>query len=114
MAKIWKEPLDEERHKDFMSSATVGGGRPIADGWVYFVRECSFTFQFMSRGQIQECLEFFSVKVHPARRRPGITLEHYWQHWYERLPRGLLAESKRVRIKKALERALDEFGPPED
>jgi hypothetical protein len=77
-----------------------------SDGWVYFVRECSFTFQFATVDQIRECRDYFASRLHRARRLPGITLEHYWQRWFERLPPGLIAEPKRDRVLKALERAL--------
>jgi hypothetical protein len=112
MARIWREQLDLERHRDFMAGAD-DGGRPIdplsSDGWVYCVRECSFTFQFATVDQIQQCRDYFAAKLHPARRKPGVSLEHYWQLWFERLPPGLLAESKRLRVLKALEKALIQF-----
>ena len=114
MAKIWREQLDPKRHRNFMAGAQDGGW-PIdpraSDGWVYFVRECSFTFQFASVAQVQECRNYFAAKLHPARLTPGVTLEHYWHRWFDRLPPGLLAESKRSRILKALERALLTFRP---
>lgn len=107
MAKIWKEPLDVERHRDFISGAQDAGGVPInkksSDGWVYFVRECGFIFQFASLEQLRQALDYFSTTVHPPNRVPGISLEHYWQRWFERLPPGLTGGQKRVRISKALE-----------
>ena len=60
-------------------------------------------------GQIQECRDYFGTKLHPARRTPGVFLEHYWQRWFERLPPGLLTDSKRLRVLKALDKALDQF-----
>jgi hypothetical protein len=110
MAKIWREHLDPGRHRDFVAGHQDAGGMPIdpraSDGWVYFVRECSFTFQFATVDQIRECRDYFASRLHRARRLPGITLEHYWQRWFERLPPGLIAEPKRDRVLKALERAL--------
>jgi hypothetical protein len=117
MAKIWREELDLKRHRDFVSGHQDAGGVPIdphaSDGWVYFVRECSFTFQFVTIDQIRECRDYFGARLHSARRRSGITLEHHWQRWFERLPPGLVADPKRTRILEALERALATFGRAE-
>ena len=92
------------------------GGLPVAaphdnivERWVYFVEVCSFTFQFQSLAQIEECLAFFSQKIHPSSMQPDITLEHYWQGWEQRLPRWLFEEPKRQRVARALQRALAEF-----
>lgn len=113
MAKFWKEPLDLARHRDFMSGWQDAGGvaieRSRSDGSVYFVRECGFTFQFASVDQLRQALEHFSATAHPPNLIPGISLEHYWQQWFERLPAGLTGGSKRVSIAKALRRALGEF-----
>lgn len=110
MAKIWRERLDLERHRDFMTGAQAPGGCVIApttsDGWVYFVRDCAFTFQFASIEQIREVHSYLSRRTHAARRVPGVALEHYWQHWFERLPAGLTSGSRRLRVLRALERAL--------
>jgi hypothetical protein len=112
---MWREQLDPTRHRDFMVGHQDAGGVPIepraSDGWVYFVRECSFTFSFMSIAQLRECREYFSARLHPSHRVPGVYLEHYWQRWFERLPAGLIADPKRSRILKALDRALVMFGP---
>ena len=89
------------------------GGWPVdpadTDGWMYFVRECSFTFSFVNRAQLEEARAYFARKVHPTRRRPGVSLEHYWQHWHERLPAGLTGGTKRTRILRALEQAGQHF-----
>jgi hypothetical protein len=119
MATFWKEPVDPARHRDFMGGGYQGdgvldvGGWPIipadTDGWVYFVRVASFTFSFVSLEQLEGALSFFDRTVHPARRRPGPRLEHYWQRWFERLPPGLVGGSKRSRIHRALMTALSAF-----
>jgi hypothetical protein len=115
MARIWKEALDLDRHRDFMSGAQDAGGAPVdrnrSDGWVYFVREGGFTFQFVNLDQLREALAYFSETVHRPNMIAGISLEHYWQRWFERLPPGLTGGSKRISIKKALTRALVEFAP---
>ena len=36
-------------------------------------------------------------------------LEHYWQRWFERLPRWLSEEPRRARVVSALSRALEAF-----
>jgi hypothetical protein len=111
--KHWKEPLDVERHRDYVSGSQDAGGVPIdrsiSDGWVYFVRVCSFTFSFANLDQLREAIRYFGQTVHPARREPGRHLEHYWQRWYERLPPGLVGGSKRVRVRHGLTAALTSF-----
>jgi hypothetical protein len=83
--------------------------------WVYCVTVCSFTFEFHSINQINACLKYFSQKVRPSTRIPEKDLWKYggdhWemQRWFERLPQRLLQESKRLKVVKALERALSEF-----
>ncbi len=77
--------------------------------WVYFVEVCGFLFQFQSLNQMEECLRHFSRKVHGTSREPGITLEHYWQRWFERLPRRLNRGSNRLRVARAMEQALIRF-----
>jgi hypothetical protein len=113
MARHWIEPLDPERHRDFMSSSWVGGIPADADRSgstdVYFVAVAGFTFQFASLDQLRECLDWFRIKIHPSSRESGHELEHYWQRWHERLPRGITKESKRPKVVKALENALADF-----
>ena len=110
----WREALDVERHRDYVSGKQDAGGRPIdrskSDGWMYFVRACGFTFSFVNLDQLREAIQYFGVTVHPARRVPGVHLEHYWQHWFERLPPGLTGGSKRARVRRTLMAALDAFG----
>lgn len=117
MSRIWKEPLDPARHRDFMRGHQDAGGitvKPPLDNllekWVYFVSAASFTFQFHSLREIEEARDYFRLNVHPANRLAGISLEHYWQRWFERLPPGLNGGTKRQTVLKALERALREFG----
>jgi hypothetical protein len=83
---------------------------------VYFVRVCSFTFEFHSIQQLEECLRFFTQKIRPSGRRdvhdfdpdPGL-IHSLSQRWYERLPVYLLEERRRVPIAKALGQALQKF-----
>jgi hypothetical protein len=115
MARIWKESVDPTRHVDYMATTHVGGfpvdpsPDRLIEREVYFVEVCGFTFQFQSLDQVHEALAHFEQKIHPTSRWPGITLEHYWQRWYERLPQWLLEEPKRRRVVAALRRAADTF-----
>ena len=113
MPRHWIEPLDPDRHVDFMSSTHVGG-RPAdcarSDSKdVFFVAVSGFTFQFANLDQLRECLDWFRTKTHPSSRLPDVTLEHYWQRWHERLPKGITKEPKRQKVVKALENALTDF-----
>ncbi len=109
----WKEPLDDERHRDYVSGVQDAGGVPVdrstSDGWVYFVRVCGFTFSFANLDQLREAIQYFGQTVHPGRRAPGRHLEHYWQRWFERLPPGLIGGSKRSRVRRGLTIALASF-----
>ena len=115
MARFWKEKLDPAKHRDWMKTAHVGGF-PVESAfdnlnerWVYFVHVCSFTFQFQSLQQIEECLAYFSQKVHPSSMVPNVMLEHEWQSWDQRLPHWLFEEPKRKCVIKALQCALQTF-----
>jgi len=111
MAKIWKEELDWSRHSNQMDAPVdyppkFGGLRR----WVYFVRVCSFTFEFHSIEQIKASHDYYSQKVHPSSRMDiGAADSWEMQRWFERLPMYLLEEPKRQRVVKALTSALKEF-----
>jgi len=108
MAKIWKEELDTARHSNKMG-ALVSHGPKIGGlaSCVYFVRVCSFTFEFHSIEQIKLCLAYFEKKIHPS-SRIDIRGADSWevQRWYERLPIYLFEEPKRQRVVKALMSAI--------
>ena len=115
MSRHWREQLDPARHRDFMSWCNEGGVPATApkdsliEAWAYFVEVCGFRFEFVSLDQLRECLDWFSQDHHGPNRNPDASSEHYWQRWYERLPKGLLAEPKRQKVIKALQHALSEF-----
>ena len=115
MARMWAERLDPRRHVDQMRTIHIGGIPPepprdrLIDRWVYFVVVCGFTFEFHSLEQVERALSHFEQKIHPTSLRPGVTLEHYWQSWSERLPLWLFEEPKRLRIVSALRRAERHF-----
>lgn len=114
MSRHWREQLDPNRHSDHMNTRI--GGLPVdpprdrlVEKWVYFVEVTSFTFQFQSVDQLQQCLEYFKQKIHPTSRLHGVDLEHHWQRWFERLPQWLFEESKRVKVVTALQYAAKDF-----
>jgi len=116
MSRIWKEKLDIKKHRDQMSTADIGGVVPkrprdtLLTPWVYFVEVASFTFQFHSLEQLREALNYFSKKTHPTSNDGyGRRYEHYWQRWYERLPKGLNREKSRKKIMIALKKAVTSF-----
>jgi hypothetical protein len=122
MATIWSETFDPRKHQNAMWPTP---GVPESHKWrtaslqthpVYFVRVCSFTFEFHSVAQLEECLRFFSQKIRPSGRRdvhdfdPHPSMIHSLsQRWHERLPMYLLEERRRVPIVKALRLALRQF-----
>jgi hypothetical protein len=115
MARWWTEPLDPNRHRDFMSTCHIGG-LPIEpprdrliERRVYFVEVAGFTFQFASLDQLSEALTYFEAKVHRSSRVPDVSLEHYWQRWFERLPQWLSEEPRKTRVVAGLSRALRAF-----
>ena len=111
MAKIWKEELETARHSNKMDapvsySPKIGGLSPC----VYFVRVCSFTFEFHSIEQIRFCLKYFEKKIHPSTRIDIVGADSWEvQRWYERLPIYLFEEPKRQRVVKALMSAIKVF-----
>lgn len=115
MAQIWSEPFDWTKHQDQMfgvESSTADHHRAptLLQRQVYFVRVCSFTFQFHSPQQIQACLDYYNRKIQPSSRRDIGTADHWeCERWFERLPLFLREESKRQRVVKALRDALNKF-----
>ena len=112
MAKVWKEEFDGTRHSNKMDGA-ARRQRPQANfvpEWVFFVRTCSFTFEFHNLDEIAECLAYYSQKLHPSSRL-DIGAAESWeaQRWSERLPMYLLEEPKRLKVVKALASALEQF-----
>ena len=82
----------------------------VTEPFVYFVRLCSFTFEFHSIMQIKACLDYYRQKVHPSTRLNMGAADHWeMQRWFERLPMYLLEGSKRLKVMKALSAAIAEF-----
>src|SRR3954463_8210369 len=102
MARVWTEPYDPARHRNRMPG--VAGvskehvrSPTLVTAHVFFVRVCSFTFEFHSVEQIEACLAYYSQKHHPSSRVdvsklcPGF--EHFEaQRWFEQLPLYLREE----------------------
>lgn len=99
----------------FDGDMTIYPSNNIEIKWIYFVKECSFVFEFHSISQIKECQKYFSKKVHPSSAIPENKLHLYGgdhfevQRWFERLPIKLFKEPKRIKILKALNLAIEEF-----
>ena len=74
---------------------------------VMLVTVASFTFRFISKEQISDCLAYYERKVLPSSMQPIGSADHWEiQRWFERLPMYLLEEPKRAKVVKALKRAL--------
>ena len=80
--------------------------------WTYFVEVCGFTFRFRSLEKIEEYLNYYRQKIHPS-SADGVGDNDYssGDHWerqsnFDRLPFYLREEPKRLKVVKALERAL--------
>lgn len=128
MARFWREAYSLERAlelgiHDAENSPVVGVpnrdwmGNPAFRDWpesIYYVEVCGFTFAFFSLGMMQEYLDFYARKVLPSSRSPfshgAAASVGDGQTRFERLPLRLRQESKRVRVVKALEHALQLFG----
>ena len=120
MSKHWREPFDSSRHQNQMwgegCEAETTRDQVLDPRSVYFVRTCSFTFEFHSIAQLSTCLAYFSQKVRPSSLIPWEQLGSYGgdqtetQRWFDRLPQWLLKETKRLRVMKALQEALTAFG----
>jgi hypothetical protein len=103
MARIWAEPFSGQSGPpiEYWGATTR---RPAN---VLMVSVASFTFHFFSVVQIRDCLDYHGQKLHASSRVPVAAADHWEVHrWFERLPMYLLEEPKRVKVVKALERAL--------
>ncbi len=122
MAAIWKEAYRPE-HKGWPpphpTSTTHMPGFPLppilpaslVPREVWFVRVCSFTFEFQTMEQLEACLAYYKQKIHPTSRVPEEHFGDHWeaQRWFERLPMYLLEEPKRMKVVAALEKGLHEW-----
>ena len=128
MSRSWKEPYTREAACELGIRELEGGRivrwdkrgirteRPewLLDGadpeWIYFVHACGFTFAFFSREMMLAYSEHYKQRILPSRIRNTPHCNHgLRQDVFARLPLYLREESKRVRVVKALEKALVEF-----
>jgi hypothetical protein len=112
MARIWKETVDH-----WGRTHMSGIGKPHRSNHdygkmeVWYVRVCSFTFEFNHPDQVDACLGYYSQKVRPSSRIPANELHLFGgdqsecQRWFERLPMYLLEEPKRLKVVQALTQA---------
>jgi len=77
--------------------------------WVYFLEVTGIQLQFKDVQQIEEALEYFEQKNFGSTMRTGVTLEHYWQAWYERLPKGTHNHKTKLKVSAALRSMLVEI-----
>lgn len=108
MARISKEPLKR-----------CDGKASLAPRHVIVVRVVSFTFRFRTVKQLRECISYYERKTRPTSRVAAkiiaSQLGEDWramrswevERWFERLPMYLLEEPKRLKVLKALSKALD-------
>jgi len=93
------------------------GGIPIEKSsdnliqkWVYIAEVCNFTFQFASIEQVKECKQYFTEKTHSSTRDNSYPPhEHYWHPWYCKLPKGIIKETNRLKVVKALDSILKKW-----
>ena len=120
MARIWKEPRTGHALSHFdlhgyqgLPGHDVSRDDKLLPVYTYCVEVCGFCFRFGSVEQIPPVIEYYSRKIHPSSRLPDshwLRAEHdVAQRWFERLPGHLKKESKRLKVVKALEEALETF-----
>jgi hypothetical protein len=109
MANWWREVINHPWHKQDRERVTIDPQH------IYIVRVCGFAFHFETLADLQRCLDYYRIKIHPSTRLPHDVLGIFGgdfsecQRWFERLPQYLREESKRIRVIRALEGALAEF-----
>ncbi len=128
MAQFWKEPYTLQKAleldiRDFENAQYVGVPNHLRlepsfrdwPQWIYFVEVSGFTFAFFSLEMIREYLEFYALKDVPSSRVHGpfssgpAASVGDGQSRFERLPLRLRKGARRLRVVKALERALELF-----
>lgn len=78
--------------------------------FAYFVRVCDFTFEFVSIEEMEQYLDYYSIKILPSSRKEIFEPEKgEWQSKFERLPLYLREESKRLKVVRALKTAIQDY-----
>jgi hypothetical protein len=114
VSQHWREPLDPKRHRDWLSPGIGGEARTAANDslipqWAYFVRAAGFTFEFAHLFGLVQAILRFSQKTRASSAWGGRVMQHEWQDWFDRLPKGLTREERRVEVLKSLNEAFDDF-----
>jgi hypothetical protein len=120
MPQIKIEPYDQQKHPNPMwyiddaQSKQHWKAPSLSDYKVCLVTVCSFTFIFHSIEQVALCLDYYRREHQPSSRLPVYTENlggDHWetQRWFEKLPQYLLEKPKRMRVVKALEKAMQEY-----
>lgn len=95
------------------SSPRVKWKNELTPTYKLCVEVCGFTFVFHSRDQLIETRDWFQAKVHKSTRLPDgpwLRAEHdVAQRWYERLPAHIKKGSKRAKVVKALNIAINKY-----
>ena len=79
----------------------------LLEAWIYIIEAAGIRLEFIDEDQIREAASYFSQKLHGSSMRPGVTLEHYWQSWFERLPKGAHNHRTQEKLLSALESLLN-------
>ena len=120
--QAWRELADPKEHLDFMIRRHPGGDAVQAprdnlhSHYAYFVRlNSKFVFCFQGIGQVYQCRDYFSHKIHPSTRKSRWYTErnHDDGPWYCRLPKGI-TEMKRKKILKGLDELIAMHGDDYD
>jgi hypothetical protein len=111
MPRYWKEQYAGLRYGDWPPETLPSHAQGLVIQELICVNVCSFTFKFYGIDEIREYIAFYEKKTHQSSILPippGSDSFFHWhsQRWYERLPLYLQEESKRIKVLKALRKAL--------
>ena len=125
MSRHWKEPYLREKAIEIGIKELEGcvvtcwdeQGRDYANysrfrapEQIFYVEVCGFTFAFYSMHMMKLYLEFYSQKILPSRCRDTPHVNHdLRQTEFMRLPLYLREEPKRLKVIKALTKAMADF-----
>ena len=120
MARIWKERDNLSLSKEDRLRSKL---QPDLDlGWLYLVEVCGFVFQFRKLEEIQDYIDFYTLKIHRSSRTSDkvrfldsgrYSIGDHWERQtkFDKLPLYLQAEEKRQQVLKALKEAQIVFNP---
>lgn len=120
MARHWREEFNPAKHRnpmrwDVPPLASTQAPDRLVDSPVFFVAVCGFTFEFHGVDQILACRDYYAERIHPSSSLDVRGGDHWeYQRWFERLPGHLREEPKRLRVIKALDKALTAFSSQGD